>query len=159
MLCVEPASSPLTHTDVNDDPVGVEIAGAAKNVYAIGCGIATGLGFENNTRSGLITRSLAEMTRIGVQLGAKPLTFLSLAGVGDLMLTCSSESSRNYTTGLRLGKGEKLKDIVESLGSVAEGVETAKGLHNIVKRLGVEAPIATEVYRVLHEGASVKEVR
>ena len=111
---------------VNSDPVGVELAGALKNVYAIASGVAGGLGFEANTRAGLVTRSLAEMTRIGVAYNAEPLTFLSLAGVGDLFLTCSSEKSRNFTVGYRLGKGETLEHILETLGSVAEGVDTAK---------------------------------
>ncbi|KAI0034141.1 glycerol-3-phosphate dehydrogenase [Vararia minispora EC-137] len=133
-----------------NDPIGVELAGALKNVYAIATGIADGLGYENNTRASLITRGLAEMTRVGTAYGANPLTFLSLAGVGDLFLTCSSSSSRNYTVGHRLGKGETLEEIIRTLGSVAEGVTTAKGLHAIVAELGVEAPIATSVYDVLY---------
>lgn len=126
--------------------------------------MADGLGFENNTRagacdsfaknlvsyseicilfkfSGLITRALAEMTRIGTAYGASPLTFLSLAGVGDLFLTCSSPNSRNYTVGFRLGKGETLDEILTNLGSVAEGVTTTKGLHDIVQELKVYAPV------------------
>lgn len=140
-----------------DDPIGVELAGALKNVYAIASGIADGLGFENNTRAMLITRGLAEMTRIGTAYGASPLTFLSLAGVGDLFLTCSSSTSRNYTVGYRLGKGEKLADIVDTLGSVAEGVSTAKGLKEVIDDLGVSAPIAVAVYEVLYEGKVVAE--
>lgn len=139
------------------DPVGVELAGALKNVYAIAAGMADGLGFENNTRASLITRGLAEMTRIGTAYGANPLTFLSLAGVGDLFLTCSSPTSRNYTVGYRLGKGETLDEIVRTLGSVAEGVTTAKGLKAIVDDLGVAAPIAIGVYEVLYEGKAVKD--
>ncbi|KIP12544.1 hypothetical protein PHLGIDRAFT_124068 [Phlebiopsis gigantea 11061_1 CR5-6] len=138
-----------------DDPIGVELAGALKNVYAIAAGMADGLGFENNTRAMLITRGLAEMTRIGTAYGASPLTFLSLAGVGDLFLTCSSSTSRNYTVGFRLGKGEKIQDIVDTLGSVAEGVTTAKGLKEITDDLGVSAPIATAVYEVLYEDKDV----
>lgn len=140
-----------------DDPIGLELAGALKNVYAIAAGIADGLGFENNTRAMLITRGLAEMTRIGTAYGASPLTFLSLAGVGDLFLTCSSPTSRNYTVGFRLGKGETLDHITKTLGSVAEGVTTAKGLKEIVDELGVTAPIASEVYEVLYEDKDVKE--
>ncbi|EIM92296.1 glycerol-3-phosphate dehydrogenase [Stereum hirsutum FP-91666 SS1] len=139
------------------DPIGIELAGALKNVYAIASGIGEGLGFENNTRASLITRGLAEMTRIGVAYGASPLTFLSLAGVGDLFLTCSSPSSRNYTVGFRLGKGEALDEIIKTLGSVAEGVTTAKGLKAIIDKLGVYAPIATGVYEVLYEGKNVEE--
>jgi len=140
----------------NKDPIGVELAGAGKNVYAIATGISDGLGFENNARAGLITRSLVEMTRIGKALGASPITFLSLAGVGDLFLTCTSTNSRNYTVGYRLGKGETLDHILKTLGSVAEGVSTAKGYKELIDRVGVEAPIAQAVYSVLYEGADLK---
>ncbi|KAI6107516.1 6-phosphogluconate dehydrogenase [Pisolithus croceorrhizus] len=129
------------------DPIGLELAGALKNVYAIAAGMADGLGFENNTRASLITRGLAEMTKIGTAYGASPLTFLGLAGVGDLFLTCSSPRSRNYTVGYRLGKGEALEDIIKTLGSVAEGVTTAKGLKKIIDEMDVTAAIATEVSR------------
>lgn len=139
------------------DPIGVELAGALKNVFAIAAGTAEGLGFENNTRAAIITRSLAELTRIGVAYGAEPLTFTTLAGVGDLMLTCSSPSSRNYTVGYRLGKGEKLDHILDTLGSVAEGVTTAAGAKKIVDELGVQAPIVNAVYEVLYRGTSVAE--
>jgi glycerol-3-phosphate dehydrogenase len=157
--------------------LAVELAGAGKNVYAIAAGISDGLGFENNTRAGmwrvhrplrssrtgisncdaslsfagLITRSLAEMTRIGKAFGASPITFLSLAGVGDLFLTCTSTNSRNYTVGYRLGKGEKLDHILGTLGSVAEGVSTTKGYKEVIDRVGVEAPIAQAVYSVIYE--------
>ncbi|CAE6487167.1 unnamed protein product [Rhizoctonia solani] len=140
------------------DPVGVELAGALKNVYAIASGIADGLGYENNTRAGLITRALAEMTRIGTAYGASPLTFLSLAGIGDLMLTCTSSKSRNYTVGFRLGKGEELEHIIQTLGSVAEGVTTSKGLKPMTQRLGVYAPIADGVYSILYEGRDAKDI-
>lgn len=140
-----------------DDPIGLELAGALKNVYAIASGMSDGLGFENNTRAMLITRGLAEMTRIGAAYGATPLTFLTLAGVGDLFLTCSSSTSRNYTVGYRLGKGERIDYIIKTLGSVAEGVTTAKALKSIVSKLGVTAPIATAVYEVLYEDQDVAE--
>ncbi|KAG8769607.1 hypothetical protein FRC12_004845 [Ceratobasidium sp. 428] len=140
------------------DPVGVELAGALKNVYAIASGIADGLGYENNTRAGLITRALAEMTRIGTAYGASPLTFLSLAGIGDLMLTCTSSKSRNYTVGYRLGKGEKLDEIIRTLGSVAEGVTTSEGLKPLTQKLEVHAPIADGVYSVLYEDRDAREV-
>ncbi|KZT55018.1 NAD-dependent glycerol-3-phosphate dehydrogenase [Calocera cornea HHB12733] len=142
----------------NPDPVGVELAGALKNVYAIASGIADGMGYENNTRAGLITRSLGEMTRVGTAYGASPLTFLSLAGVGDLFLTCSSTSSRNFTVGRRLGEGEKLDHIIKTLGSVAEGVTTAKALHSILKKLEIKAPIAEGVYAVLYGGRGAKDM-
>ncbi|KAN0111613.1 6-phosphogluconate dehydrogenase, C-terminal-like protein [Russula decolorans] len=140
-----------------NDPIGLELAGALKNVYAIASGMSEGLGFENNTRASLITRGLSEMTRIGVAYGANPLTFLSLAGVGDLFLTCSSSTSRNYTVGFRLGRGERLEEVLRTLGSVAEGVTTAKGLKAIVDELEVPAPLACAVYEVLYEGRNVRE--
>lgn len=131
-----------------------------KNVYAIASGVASGLGFEANTRAALVTRSLAEMSRIGAALNADPLTFQSLAGVGDLWLTCSSEKSRNFTVGYRLGKGEKLDHIIETLGSTAEGVQTAKGAMALIDSLKgqVEAPIASRVYQLLYEGLSAKDL-
>ncbi|KAI0275338.1 glycerol-3-phosphate dehydrogenase [Gloeopeniophorella convolvens] len=140
-----------------NDPVGIELAGALKNVYAIASGMAEGLGFEHNTRASLITRGLSEMTRIGVAYGANPLTFLSLAGVGDLFLTCSSSTSRNYTVGYRLGRGESLEEVLRTIGSVAEGVTTAKGLKAIVDDLDVPAPLANAVYDVLYSGRNVRE--
>jgi len=139
------------------DPIGIELAGALKNIYAIAAGLADGLGFENNTRAALITRGLAEMTRIGVCYGANPLTFLGLAGVGDLFLTCSSSASRNYTVGYRLGKGESLDNIIRTLGSVAEGVTTAKGVKALIDELGVDAPIATAIYEGLYEGKDIHQ--
>ncbi|KZV87768.1 NAD-dependent glycerol-3-phosphate dehydrogenase [Exidia glandulosa HHB12029] len=141
-----------------DDPIGVELSGALKNVYAIATGMVAGLGFDQNARAACITRSLAEMTKIGHAYGASPLTFLSLAGVGDLFLTCSSSTSRNYTVGYRLGKGEPLAHILDTLGSVAEGVSTAQGCKAIIDELGVKASLATGVYKILYEGADVKEV-
>jgi glycerol-3-phosphate dehydrogenase len=145
------------------DPIGLELSGALKNVYAIAAGMSDGLGFKNNARASsyflitpatcfalmanavIITRGLSEMTVIGSAYGASPLTFLGLAGVGDLFLTCTSSTSRNYTVGYRLGQGEKLDHIIRTLGSVAEGVETTKGVHKIIDELDVRAPIATAV--------------
>ncbi|KAJ7751249.1 glycerol-3-phosphate dehydrogenase [Mycena maculata] len=138
------------------DPIGIELSGALKNVYAIAAGMSDGLGYENNTRAMIITRGLAEMTCIGTAYGASPLTFLGLAGVGDLFLTCSSSSSRNYTVGYRLGQGESLQTIISTLGSVAEGVSTAKGVKRIIDKLGVHAPIAAEVYEVLYNDKETK---
>ncbi|KAG8930728.1 hypothetical protein FRC02_003740 [Tulasnella sp. 418] len=139
------------------DPIGVELAGALKNVYAIASGVADGLGYQNNTRAGLVTRALAEMTRIGQAYGASPLTFLTLAGVGDLFLTCSSSNSRNYTVGYRLGQGESLDKIIDTLGSVAEGVSTTKGLYEMLQQMKVYAPIAEAMYSLLYEGKSARE--
>ncbi|KAI9006449.1 6-phosphogluconate dehydrogenase [Hyaloraphidium curvatum] len=140
------------------DTIGVEITGALKNVVAIGSGTATGLGFQSNTRAMLITRGLAEITRVGLKLGADPLTFAGLSGVGDLSLTCSSDKSRNFTVGFRLGKGEKLEDIIKSLGSVAEGVETTRAAKDLVARLDVDGGELTRYLdSVLFEGLPLKE--
>jgi len=148
---------PWFHCYTSDDPVGVELAGAMKNVYAIVVGAADGLGYENNTRALLMTRALSEMTRVGKAYGANPLTYLGLAGVGDLTLTCSSPLSRNYTVGKRLATGEKIEDILKNLGSVAEGVATSKALKSVIDDLKLELPIANSAYEVLHEGKDVKE--
>ncbi|KAK9846407.1 hypothetical protein WJX81_003265 [Elliptochloris bilobata] len=135
------------------DVQGVELGGALKNVLAIACGINDGLGFGCNGRAALITRGLSEMTRLAVALGAHPLTMGGLAGMGDLVLTCTGELSRNRTVGLRIGKGEKLADIVKGMTAVAEGVLTSRSAHALAQRLGVEAPIIEGIYRVIHEDA------
>ncbi len=134
----------------SDDPIGLEVAGALKNVVAIAAGAAVGIGFQMNSRAALITRGLAEITRVGAAMGANPLTFKGLGGVGDLFLTCTSEKSRNFSVGYRLGKGEALEHVISSVG-VAEGVTTTKAAKDLVEQLGVEAPIITEVYKVLYE--------
>jgi len=133
------------------DPTGLEVAGALKNVIAIAAGAAVGLGYGMNTRATLITRGLAEITRVGVALGANPLTFTGLGGVGDLFLTCSSDKSRNFTVGYRLGKGESLDHILKTMGSVAEGVTTAKAARELADKLKVHTPIIHEVYQVLFD--------
>jgi len=133
------------------DPIGLEVAGALKNVIAIAAGASVGIGFQMNSRAALITRGLAEITRVGVALGAQPITFKGLGGVGDLFLTCTSEKSRNFTVGYRLGKGESLEQILNSVGSVAEGVATTKAARALANQLKVDAPITEEVYKVLYE--------
>jgi glycerol-3-phosphate dehydrogenase (NAD(P)+) len=140
----------------SDDPIGLEVAGALKNIVAIAAGASVGIGFQMNSRAALITRGLAEITRIGVALGANPLTFKGLGGVGDLFLTCTSEKSRNFSVGFRLGKGEQLDIVLKEVG-VAEGVTTAKAAYDLVNKLGVDAPIMTEVYRVLYEGKPIAQ--
>jgi glycerol-3-phosphate dehydrogenase (NAD(P)+) len=139
---------PYTSTDV----AGVEIGGCAKNVVAIATGLSDGLGLGANARSALVTRGLAEITRLAVAKGATPLTLLGLSGLGDLVLTCSSEQSRNYRVGLGLGKGRKQEEIQRDLGQVAEGVVNAKSVHLLASKLGVEMPICEAVHRILHEG-------
>lgn len=134
------------------DPLGVELAGGTKNVIAIAAGIADGLGFGDNTRAGLITRGLREIARLGEALGARLETFSGLAGVGDLIATCTSTHSRNHTVGYRVGRGESLDDILRSTEKVAEGVETTRSVQNLAARLGVEAPITAQVHAVLFDG-------
>ena len=140
----------------NSDVIGVELGGALKNVIAIAAGIADGMGFGHNTRAAIITRGLAEMTRLGIAMGAEPATFAGLSGLGDLVLTCTGELSRNRTVGLRLGKGEKLKDILASMKMVAEGVKTTKAVYELSKKYNIEMPIPNEVYYILYEDKNVK---
>ena len=140
-----------------DDVIGVLIGGALKNVIAIGAGVSDGLGFGSNTRVALMTRGLAEMTRIGVALGAHPLTFAGLSGMGDLVLTCSGDASRNRRVGLALGRGMKMADILAEMKQVAEGVKTAKVAHELAKKLGVAAPIMDVMHAAIHEGLPMRD--
>ena len=133
------------------DKVGVEIAGALKNVVALAAGACAGLGFGHNTRAALITRGLAEITRLGVSMGANPLTFSGLSGIGDLLLTCTGELSRNRTVGFQLGQGKKLDEILKDMRMVAEGVRTTKSAYFLARRMEVEMPITEQVYQVLYE--------
>ena len=134
------------------DRTGVELAGAQKNVIAIAAGISDGLSFGNNTRAALITRGLAEMSRLGAKMGANVLTFSGLSGIGDLLLTCTGDLSRNRQVGLQLGQGRKIEAILKEMRMVAEGVKTAESLHFLAQRKQVEMPISEQVYQVLHEG-------
>ena len=143
--------APYMRTYGSKDVVGVECGGAIKNVIAIAAGTADGLGFGHNTRAMLITRGLAENVRISLARGGDAITLAGLAGMGDLVLTCTGDLSRNRTVGLELGKGRKLLDILHGLGHVAEGVKTAKSAYGLALRLGIELPIITETYRVLYE--------
>jgi len=140
-----------------DDVVGVLVGGALKNVIAIGAGVSDGLGFGSNTRVALITRGLAEITRIGVALGANAATFAGLSGMGDLVLTCSGDASRNRRVGLALGQGKKMSDILAEMKQVAEGVKTTKVAQQLASRLGVEAPITDAMYAIMYEGVGVRE--
>ena len=132
--------------------VGVEVGGAVKNVMAIAAGISDGLGFGHNARAALITRGLAEMARLGVALGGHMETFMGLTGMGDLILTCTGDLSRNRTVGLRLAGGQFLDDILRDLGHVAEGVHTAREVSALARRLGVDMPITQAVCGVLFDG-------
>jgi glycerol-3-phosphate dehydrogenase (NAD(P)+) len=135
-----------------DDVVGVELGGALKNVIAIAAGAAEGLGFGFNARAGLITRGIAEIARLAVHMGAHPQTLAGLSGLGDLVLTCTGDLSRNRRVGLELGRGRSLPEVLADMTMVAEGVKTAASAHALAEREGVEMPIATEVYRALYEG-------
>ncbi len=134
-----------------DDVVGVEVGGALKNVIAIASGALDGLGYGMNCRAALITRGLAEIGRVAAKKGGNPLTLAGLAGVGDLVLTCTGSLSRNRTVGVELGRGRTLREILDALGQVAEGVETTRSAHALGKQLGVAMPITEEVYKVLFE--------
>lgn len=140
------------------DVTGVEMGGALKNVMAIAVGVCDGLNFGNNARAALITRGLAEMCRIGVAYGARAMTFMGLSGLGDLILTCTGDLSRNRQVGLRLGRGESLPEIVASLGMVAEGVKTAEAVHALAARLDAAAPIVAAVHGILRKGRDPRAV-
>lgn len=142
----------------NTDVVGSEIGGALKNVVAIAAGIADGLGFGDNTKATVVTRGLAEMARFGVRFGAHPLTLLGLAGVGDLMATCSSKQSRNHSVGIELGKGRKIDEVISSMNMVAEGVKSCKPIFELGTSAGVWMPITENVVQICHEGATVEEM-
>jgi glycerol-3-phosphate dehydrogenase (NAD(P)+) len=142
----------------SNDVVGVELGGAVKNVIAVAAGLSDGLGFGHNSRAALITRGIAEVARLGARMGADPRTLAGLAGMGDLVLTCTGDLSRNRSVGLRLGKGEKLADILADMKMVAEGVRNAKSVYHLARKLGVEMPITEQMYLLLHEGKSARQV-
>lgn len=139
------------------DVVGVELGGSLKNVIAIAAGAASGMGFGHNTTAGLITRGLAEMSRLAVAMGANPLTLAGLTGMGDLVLTCTGGLSRNRQVGMKLGEGLSLEEILSEMEMVAEGVKTARSVHGLAAQIGVEMPICEQVYQVLYEGKSAQE--
>jgi glycerol-3-phosphate dehydrogenase (NAD(P)+) len=141
----------------NPDVVGVELGGALKNVIALAAGVTAGLGYGHNTLAALITRGLAEITRLGLAMGAERATFSGLAGMGDLVLTCTGDLSRNRTVGYRLGRGQRLEEVLADLHAVAEGVLTAAAVHELAARHGVEMPIAEQVFAIVHEGRQPAE--
>ncbi|HMK86603.1 MAG TPA: NAD(P)H-dependent glycerol-3-phosphate dehydrogenase [Steroidobacteraceae bacterium] len=149
-------SGPRFRVYTQSDIVGVEVGGAVKNVIAIGSGIADGMGFGANTRVALITRGLAEMMRLGLKLGAERHTFMGLATLGDLVLSCTDDQSRNRRLGLALGRGSPLADAQRSIGQVVEGVAAARAVLAVAERLGVEMPICREVYRIMYEARPVR---
>jgi glycerol-3-phosphate dehydrogenase (NAD(P)+) len=149
-------SSPYFRVYTNDDVIGVEVAGSLKNVVAIAAGVLEGMGYGYNTMAALLTRGLAEMARLGMAMGGNLQTFSGLAGMGDLVLTCTGGLSRNRTLGTRLGKGEKLDDILKNAKTVAEGVKTAKAARALANKFEVDMPIVEEVYQLLYEGKDPK---
>ncbi len=144
--------TPYFRVYVNDDIRGVELGGAIKNVIAIAAGISDGAGFGDNTKAAIMTRGVYEITRLGVKMGAQPITFAGLSGIGDLIVTCMSRHSRNRHVGEQIGKGRKLDDILKEMVMVAEGVATSKAIHELAKKHHVDMPMAYEVYHVLFEG-------
>lgn len=141
----------------NEDIIGVEIGGALKNIIALAAGISDGLGYGDNAKAALITRGLAEISRLGTKMGANPLTFLGLTGIGDLIVTCTSVHSRNWRTGNALGKGKSLNQILEEMGQVVEGVRTTKAAVQLAEKYNVTMPISSILYKVLFENLKPKE--
>ncbi|HIX69101.1 MULTISPECIES: NAD(P)H-dependent glycerol-3-phosphate dehydrogenase [Enterococcus] len=141
----------------NDDVIGVETGAALKNIIALGAGAIAGLGFGDDAKAAIMTRGLAEISRLGVAMGANPLTFIGLSGVGDLIVTCTSVHSRNWRAGNLLGKGHKLDEVLENMGMIVEGVSTTKAAMELARQLNVEMPITETIYGVLYEGQDVKD--
>ncbi len=152
-LLVTPNLCVYTNTDV----IGVELGGALKNIIALGAGMADGLGYGDNAKAAFMTRGLTEITALGVALGANPLTFSGLAGLGDLVATCSSLLSRNHYVGVELTKGRSLEEITGSMDAVAEGVSTTLAAWNLAQQLGLEMPITEKIYQVLYEGVNPRQ--
>jgi glycerol-3-phosphate dehydrogenase (NAD(P)+) len=149
-------SSEFFRTYTSTDVVGVQVGGALKNVIAIASGVSDGMGLGHNSRAAIITRGLAEISRAAVRMGGNPLTLSGLAGMGDLVLTCTGELSRNRTVGMQLGKGRSLAEILKDMKQVAEGVKTARSARDLSLKLGVEMPICEQVFRIAYEGKSPK---
>jgi glycerol-3-phosphate dehydrogenase (NAD(P)+) len=151
-------TGPSFRAYTQSDIMGVEVGGAVKNVIAIGSGIADGMGFGANTRVALITRGLAEMMRLGVKLGAERATFMGLAGLGDLVLTCTDDQSRNRRFGMALGQGRSVEEAQSGIHQIVEGLPAAQAVHAVATRLAVDMPICLEIYRIMHEGKAVRAV-
>ena len=149
--------APTFRVYTNNDLIGTEIGGAIKNIIAIATGIAIGMGLGDNTQAALLTRGMAEISRFGVKLGADPMTFAGLTGIGDLVVTCTSRHSRNHRCGLALGQGKKLDEILNDMGMVVEGVKTTKATVELARELGISMPIAEEMYKVLFEDFPVQQ--
>ncbi|MDJ0958107.1 MAG: NAD(P)H-dependent glycerol-3-phosphate dehydrogenase [Arenicellales bacterium] len=141
----------------NNDLAGVQLGGAIKNVMALAAGISDGLGFGANTRAALITRGLTEMNRLGVALGGRPQTFMGLTGVGDLVLTCTDNQSRNRRAGIGIGQGRAVAELLQEIGQEVEGIKTVRELYTMAKQVGVDMPITEQVYRVVYQGIPAKD--
>jgi len=152
-LVQEAFSNDYFRVYTNNDLVGVEVGAAVKNIIALGSGILTGLGQGDNARAALMTRGLAEITRLGVAMGAEEATFAGLAGIGDLIVTCTSENSRNFRAGREIGRGRPVMEVIEHMGMVVEGVYAAECVRQLAGRYGVEMPISAQIYSVLYENA------
>lgn len=150
-------SAPYFRVYTSYDVTGVELGGALKNIFALGTGICEGMGLGDNPRAALITRGLAEMTRLGSRLGANPMTLMGLAGLGDLILTCTSRQSRNFQVGVKLGQGQSMAQILAGMQMVAEGVKTTRAAHFLAERLGVDMPLVDAVYRILYKDLAPRE--
>ncbi len=150
-------SGPTFRLYTSSDPAGVEVGGAVKNVVAIGAGVCHGLGLGHNALAALITRGLAEITRLAVAMGGQPQTLAGLAGLGDLVLTCTGDLSRNRMVGMELARGRKLDEIVSSMQMVAEGIKTTRAAVELARRYQVEMPISTQMFEMLHFGLSPRE--
>ena len=150
-------STPYFRVYTNSDVVGVELGGSLKNVIALAAGISDGLRFGYNTRAALITRGLAEISRLALKMGASPLTLSGLSGLGDLVLTCTGELSRNRTVGIKLGEGVKLDQILKDMKMIAEGIKTTRSTYDLSRKLNVPMPITEQVYNILYQGKDPKE--
>jgi len=146
--------SPSFQVYTSDDVIGVELGGTLKNIVALGAGMVDGLGYGNNAKAAYMAHGLSEIANLGVAMGAKPLTFLGLSGLGDLLATCDSSLSRNHTLGEGMARGRSMKEMIESIGSTVEGIPTTAAALKMSKELGVEMPITERIYRVLYEGLS-----
>ncbi|MCC5889681.1 MAG: NAD(P)H-dependent glycerol-3-phosphate dehydrogenase [Alkalibacterium sp.] len=142
----------------NSDITGVEIGAALKNIIALGAGVIAGLGYGDNAKAGLVTRGLAEISRLGVELGADPLTFMGLSGVGDLIVTCTSSHSRNWRAGYQLGKGKDVETVLDEMGMVVEGISTTKATHELARLNNIDMPITEAIYSVVYNQLDVKDV-
>jgi glycerol-3-phosphate dehydrogenase (NAD(P)+) len=156
LRCQKMLQTETFRTYTSPDVVGVQLGGALKNVIAIAAGMSDGMGFGHNARAAIITRGLAEITRMAVRMGANPLTLSGLSGLGDLVLTCTGELSRNRRVGIELGKGRALPDILAEMKQVAEGVKTARAVQDLARKTGVEMPISQQVYAIAYEGKNAR---